>query len=214
MFIMGVDLSGPSNHKDTAAALFRLEGETMHLEELQTGLSDANILELAEKTDGSSLAVGLDAPLSYNDGGGDRPSDKWFRKEMARHGLRSSSIMPPTLTRMVYLTVRGLKVASLLEGMGTNLKMAEVHPGSALLTRLNDGEKEHGLLYKNAAESRTYVVNWFARQSIYGIPEEAAESAHSIDAIAAAMAVRDWIRSAPKLIYPKSPPHHPYDFLC
>jgi hypothetical protein len=34
------------------------------------------------------IAVGLDAPLSYNPGGGDRPADACLRKAVVGAGLR------------------------------------------------------------------------------------------------------------------------------
>ncbi|MBS2967743.1 DUF429 domain-containing protein [Metabacillus sp. KIGAM252] len=214
MFVIGIDLSGPSNHKDTAAAFFELAGEELKLLSLESGLSDAGILKLVQKTNGFPLAIGIDSPLSYNDGGGDRPSDRWFRKEMVKHGLRSSSIMPPTLTKMVYLTMRGISLAALFERVRSDIRIAEVHPGAAMMTRLSDMEKEHGLLYKKSSESRTYLLQWFESQNISGISLEHGLTPHEIDAVAAAMAVRDWIFSAPQAIFPKQPPHHPYDFLC
>ncbi|WP_164462079.1 DUF429 domain-containing protein [Bacillus sp. FJAT-42376] len=212
MFVLGVDLSGPSNHKDTAAALFHLEGKDLNLLSLKSGLSDSDILEIVSGTAGAPLAAGLDAPLSYNDGGGDRPSDSWFRKELSRHGLRPSSIMPPTLTRMVYLTVRGISLASMMERVKPGVWIAEVHPGAALMTRLSEKEKEHGLLYKKSDESRSYLIDWFRTQHIHGVT--GALSTHETDAVAAAMAVRDWILAQPKAFFPKEPPHHPYDLLC
>ncbi|WP_338780007.1 DUF429 domain-containing protein [Metabacillus sp. FJAT-52054] len=214
MFVIGIDLSGPSNHKDTAAAFFELAGEELKLLSLESGLSDAGILKLIEKTNGFPLTIGIDSPLSYNDGGGDRPSDRWFRREMVKHGLKSSSIMPPTLTKMVYLTMRGISLAALFERVRTDIRIAEVHPGAAMMTRLSEKEKEHGRLYKKSAESRTYLLQWFESQNILGIPQGQSMTPHEIDAIAAAMAARDWIVSYPKALFPKQPPHHPYDFLC
>ncbi|MTH53576.1 DUF429 domain-containing protein [Bacillus mangrovi] len=213
MYVLGVDLSGPANHRDTAAALFKMEGEELKLITLQNGLSDADLLSLAMKTEGAVLAAGLDAPLSYNDGGGDRPSDRWFRKEMIKSGLHPGSIMTPTLTKMVYLTVRGIALASMLERTVPGIQIAEVHPGSALLKRVPEEEKGHVLLYKKEPESGSYLIEWFRTQRITGIPDRELSS-HETDAIAAGMAVRDWILGRPKVLFPKQPPHHPYDLIC
>ena len=71
--------------------------------------------------------IGIDAPLSYQDGGGDRPQDKSIRQFIKKHGLSGSSIMPPTLTKMVYLTLRGIGLTRriMLLNDSQNIRMVE-----------------------------------------------------------------------------------------
>jgi hypothetical protein len=48
------------------------------------------------------VVVGIDAPLSYAVGGGDRPADRDLRRVVIAAGMRPGPVMPPTLTRMAY----------------------------------------------------------------------------------------------------------------
>ncbi|MFP3489293.1 DUF429 domain-containing protein, partial [Staphylococcus sp. SIMBA_130] len=75
------------------------------------------------------VTIGIDAPLSYQPGGGDRPSDRALRQRIVKAGMRSGSIMTPTMTRMVYLKLRGI---SLSRGLEANAHIVEVHPGAAI----------------------------------------------------------------------------------
>ena len=78
--VIGIDLSGPCNAADTAVAAFRANGRRLVLQERLVGADDAAIAALIARTrPDADLVVGLDAPLSYNDGGGDRPADRLLR---------------------------------------------------------------------------------------------------------------------------------------
>ena len=99
MDVIGIDLSGPCNAADTAVAAFRANGRRLVLQERLVGADDAAIAALiARARPDADLVVGLDAPLSYNDGGGDRPADRLLRARAVAAGLLPGSIMPPTLT--------------------------------------------------------------------------------------------------------------------
>jgi len=105
-YILGIDLSGPTNTADTACLAFQEEGDTLHLTDLIRGAKDEDIYRLAAGlTTQGRLVVGLDAPLSYNPGGGDRPGDRALREKVAAAGLHPGSVMTPTMTRMAYLTL-------------------------------------------------------------------------------------------------------------
>ena len=107
MIIIGIDLSGPSNSADTALVSFECRESVLALTQNVQGASDADIFHLvSERTKESGVTVGLDAPLSYNDGGKDRPSDSELRSRIVAAGMRSGSVMTPTMNRMAYLCRR------------------------------------------------------------------------------------------------------------
>ena len=115
MDVIGIDLSGPCNAADTAIAAFRANGRTLVLQERLLGADDAAIAALIARTrPEADLVVGLDAPLSYNDGGGDRPADRLLHARAVAAGLPFGTVMPPTLTRIAYLTLRGITVARIV----------------------------------------------------------------------------------------------------
>jgi predicted RNase H-like nuclease len=88
MDVIGIDLSGPCNAADTAVAAFRSNGRSLVLQERLLGADDAAIAALiARARPDADLVVGLDAPLSYNDGGGDRPADRLLRARAIAAGL-------------------------------------------------------------------------------------------------------------------------------
>ena len=77
MIIMGIDLSGPSNHEETCLSWFSDNQTELTFKDCISGASDKRIVELvSDLADREDVCVGLDAPLSYNDGGGMRPCDK------------------------------------------------------------------------------------------------------------------------------------------
>jgi len=71
MYIVGIDLSGPSNTAETAVAAFRETADgRLALCEMLEGASDRDIYDLAVLLLSKGKGVfGLDAPLSYNPGG-------------------------------------------------------------------------------------------------------------------------------------------------
>src|SRR5512135_2321158 len=105
MHIIGIDLSGPHNVADTHTALFRAEGALLRYVDSVGAASDQGILDSVKDLAGAGpVVIGIDAPLSYNQGGGDRPSDRALRHVVAERG-GGVGIMPPTMIRMVYLTL-------------------------------------------------------------------------------------------------------------
>jgi predicted nuclease with RNAse H fold len=210
--VVGVDLSGPSNAADTAVACFlpRRRGPT--LIGCRLGASDQEIVEfIASKRGAEDLVVGLDAPLSYEPGGGDRPSDKALRSQLVSAGLKPGSVMPPTLTRMAYLTLRGVVVARLLAQSFPGVRIVEVHPGGAMVLRGAPAADVVNL--KRHVNSRRSLVSWLANQ---GLLTESAEvpSDHEVAAYACALAAWDWSRGRPAWRAEAASPVHPFDFVC
>ncbi|MHC5005601.1 MAG: DUF429 domain-containing protein, partial [Planctomycetota bacterium] len=110
-YVLGIDLSGPSNAADTVAVLCRSADDGLRLVDCVRGADDPAIIGLAGAVPADALLVaGLDAPLSYNVGGGDRAADAQLRALARRLGLSAGTVMAPTMTRMAYLTLRGIAV--------------------------------------------------------------------------------------------------------
>jgi predicted nuclease with RNAse H fold len=110
MFIIGIDLSGPSNHADTSMVWAEdAKGRQLTFGGSLVNASDRALLDRVEALgQQAECVIGIDAPLSYNDGGGFRPADAELQRRVKAIGMKASSIMPPTLTNMSYLTLRGM----------------------------------------------------------------------------------------------------------
>lgn len=213
-YILGLDLSGPSNIKDTALAVFKDQADRLSLISVKTGVSDPEIFVLANSlAEEGRVRFGLDAPLSYNPGGGDRPGDKNLRRLLIEAGLPGGCVLTPTMTRMAYLTLRGM---SLARGLGHVIRpapqIAEVHPGGALLLRGAPLNAVRTL--KKDPRARNDLWNWLANQGLEGISQLETGDDHTIMACAAALATWKWKQDRPAWIQPASPPYHPYDYVC
>jgi len=221
MRIIGIDLSGPSNHKDTVVMVFEEHGEQLRYIKCGSPMSDEEILkEVSVQSQIDEVVIGIDAPLSYEDGGGDRVSDRELRKFIVKKGMKPGSIMPPTFNRMVYLTLRGIKLSREITTIDSEhpISLVEVHPGAVIGSRLSPKDLDYVLTYKNEKEleARKALLKWLEQQHLLGIPEKAAEQSHSIDACAAALGAWHWKNPAftPKWRFPAKPPLHPFDYCC
>ena len=91
-----------SYYADTAVAVFEGNGGGLRLRQRIAGASDADILSLISHLPlDAEVVVALDAPLSYQPGGGDRPSDRALRQLLMARGLRPGTVMPPTRNNFV-----------------------------------------------------------------------------------------------------------------
>ncbi len=214
MNVLGIDLSGPHNVRDTYAAQFSADGSTLRHVTTMAAVDDKNLIESITSLAGSeTLVIGIDAPLSYNPGGGDRPSDRLLRQLINERG-GGVAVMPPTMTRMAYLTLRGVALTRMIEalGMGKNIRSVEVHPGAAMLIR---GAPRSDLVsLKKDPGARLRLLDWLSTQNVVGIPRSEGTPDHLIMACAAALAAWSWHRGAPAWCSPAAPPLHPYDFAC
>ncbi|MDR7079237.1 putative nuclease with RNAse H fold [Neobacillus niacini] len=221
MKIIGIDLSGPSNHKDTVLAVFEKQGHQLVFEKIISNISDMEILkEIQDQSQIDEVVVGMDAPLSYEDGGGDRLGDKLLRQFIISLGMKSGSIMPPTFNRMVYLTLRGIKLTREIENLSNQnpISIVEVHPGAVIGSRLPREEVEYVLNYKQEQNQavRSFLRDWMIDQNVTGLPMFIDIESHFIDACAAALGAWHWKDPAfqPRWLLPANPPLHPYDFCC
>jgi uncharacterized protein len=219
MIVIGIDLSGPSNHKDTVMAVFELQDGELSLLKLRRNIGDLDILEeIQDQSQKDEVVIGIDAPLSYEDGGGDRIGDKLLRQYIVSLGMKSGSIMPPTFNRMVYLTLRGIKLTREIESLKSNnpILIVEVHPGAIIGSRISQKDVEYVLSYKQEMSSRSFLKNWLGQQLLTKLPSYIDEESHMIDACAAALGAWHWKDPSlkPNWLLPANLPLHPYDYCC
>lgn len=214
MIVAGVDLSGPSNSSHTAIAWFSGDGADLSCSKTVVGADDRTLFELfSGVADGSGFVVGLDAPLSYNPGGGDRPGDARLRRRLVQAGLRSGSVMTPTMTRMAYLTLRGISVARALETIRPHPpRIVEVHPGGSLALR--GAPIDAVRRFKTDGPARTRLLEWLEAHGLGGVASLEHADDHLVAACAGAHAAWKWAGNAAVWCEPATAPLHPYDFAC
>ena len=210
--IMGVDLSGPSNHADTACAVFERLGDTLIYRRHLAWLGDADLLHLVDGASrGASLTIGLDAPLSYQDGGGDRHRDRELRKRLTRAGLPSGTVMTPTMTRMAYLTLRGVSLSRMIAASHPDAAIVEVHPFGSLA--LAGAPVEDLAIVKKDAPARARIAYWLSENGMDGLPDQEF-SDHELAAFGAAWAAWKWQSGNAAWTAPAEVPSHPFAFAC
>ncbi|MFP7300205.1 DUF429 domain-containing protein [Neobacillus niacini] len=219
MIVIGIDLSGPSNHKDTVLAVFEAQDGKLKFLKLRRNISDLEILEeIHLQSQRDEMVIGIDAPLSYEDGGGDRLGDKQLRQYIVSLGMKSGSIMTPTFSRMVYLTLRGIKLTREIENLTSQnpISLVEVHPGAVIGSRISQEDLEYVLKYKQEFPARSFIKNWLEDHHLANLPSFIDEESHMIDACAAALGAWHWKDPCfkPKWLLPANPPLHPYDYCC
>lgn len=215
MKVVGIDLSGPRNYADTCLVSFEKRGNELVLLDVLEGTTDEQIFEAIKKLGNNErIVIGIDAPLSYNSTGGDRPSDKALRDHIKEKKGGGVGIMPPTMTKMVYLTLRGISLAHLLETLKPefDLHIVEVHPGACMLLR--DAPIDDIRNFKRDEQARAHLLRWLAGNGPKGIREQERISDHYVAACAAALGAWEWGRGNSKWIFRANLPYHPYDFAC
>ena len=214
MKVLGIDLSGPRNIADTCLVCFDERGEELHLVSVCEGADDDQILKEITRLDPSErIIIGIDAPLSYNANGGDRPSDRELRRVILDYGARVG-IMPPTMIRMVYLTLRGVYLTRLFEALKPqyNVEIVEVHPGTCMILR--GANSEHVRKFKSDPSARGSLLNWLEVKGLKGISGIDSPSDHYVAACAAALGTWQWGMGKSVWRFAKTLPYHPYDFAC
>ncbi len=213
MHVIGIDLSGPGNSADTAVVVFTAEDARLRFERAIDAADDQTIFDLVSdlaKLD--RVVVGLDAPLSYNPGGGYRPADADLSRRVRLKGR--TGIMSPTHTRMAYLTLRGIALTRMLEVLrpAIDIRIVEVHPGAAMLLR--DASPADVAAFKGDVAARLRLLSWLQQIGLEEIPRSDAPSDHFVAACAASLAAWQWAIARPAWCWRAQPPVHPYDFAC
>ncbi len=214
MLVAGIDLSGPANAADTCLAIFTEKGKSLNFLDRLQGADDQAIFQAISSTDaGDRVVIGIDAPLSYNPAGGDRPSDAALRNLVLGKG-GGVGVMTPTMTRMVYLTLRGISLARTLETLrpGLDLRIMEIHPGACMLLRGAPAADVRA--FKRNPPARRHLLHWMETQGLKHLPQDRNLPDHFVAACAAALGAWQWSLGRPVWIHPAQPPVHPYDFAC
>ena len=187
--IIGIDLSGPSNPAATSVAIVQEAGGVLISGNLVSQADDKQILAIvAHAQSDGPVIVGLDAPLSSGKGLRLRDINLRDHLRVVCPGLERM-VMPPTAPRMVYLSLRGIRVAHLLERYGgPGVQVVETHPGAAMAFR---GVPLAALRHKRNDEGAHPLRGWLAASSFGGAVASLVKSDHDIDACAAALAVWD-----------------------
>ena len=184
--LIGLDLAGPTNAADTALAAFALDDGAPRAIEVLSGLDDRDLAARIAAW-APDVVVALDAPLSYQPGGGDRAADRALRQRIRAFGT-TVSVMTPTMTRMAYLTLRGLAVARLITTLRPQARIVETHPAAHLLLA---GAPPHDVVaLKSDAAARSRLVQWMSERGMGSVPE--VDGDHEVAAIAAARAAWAW----------------------
>lgn len=211
--VVGIDLSGPSNARGSCAVALRCSDDSAVFARQIPVAGDAEIFSLVtDLARDTPVVVGLDAPLSYQPGGGLRQRDRSLREQIVQRGMRHGSVMPPTFNRMTYLTLRGLGVARLLSTLDpARVRIIEVHPGATFCLR--GAPLDSVRAFKKQPEHRAVLVEWLSTQGIASLPVTA-PSDHFVAASGAALAAWEWSRGRPVWCAPPEPPFHPFAFAC
>jgi predicted nuclease with RNAse H fold len=212
--IFGIDLSGPSNTKESALVSFEARKNSLQMTTAIEGATDLSIHDaIAENSANVKVIVGIDAPLSYNPGGGDRKSDKDLRKHMIAKGMPSGSVMPPTLAKMAYLTLRGISVSRFLESHpNKKINIIEVHPSGSMVLRGAPVKSIRRM--KGSTKAKQTLLQWLENQGLNGIDLLGSVSDHYVAACAAALAAWKWHLGESVWVFKSEMPFHPYDFVC
>jgi predicted nuclease with RNAse H fold len=214
MKVIGLDLSGPRNTADTTLVVFNEQAAELHFINAVNEADDQQIFRTVSDLGGNEpTIIGMDAPLSYNAGGGDRPSDADLRRAVRDTG-GGVGVMPPTMIRMVYLTLRGIVLTRMLETLKPEMdvRIVEVHPGASMLLR--GAPTKIITAFKREESARIQLLQWLGEKGIKGIPKTENIPDHFVAACAAALGAWQWSSGKPVWLYSAKPPDHPYDFAC
>lgn len=204
MVLVGIDLSGPCNPADTAAIV---TDESCRCLAARDGLLDADIVDLIGGCEGRVI-VAVDAPLSYAEGGGMRPADRALRDCLTAAGLPAGCVIAPTLTRMAYLTLRGIALARALRlACGERVEVVEASPTGALVLRGASAGDVREMKRQSAARER---LRAWVNERIGDLPEGWGTVSHHLAAAGAVLAAHGWATGTPCWSWPAELPHHPH----
>lgn len=209
---IGIDLSGPANIKDTALTLAFGDEERLTVTAVMEHCSDMEIYNLIGELVSEKPLIAIDAPLSYNQGGGFRPGEKALTTYLREKQLFRPGIMAPTMTKMVYLTLRGISLAHMLKENFDTVQIFENHPGSTLL--LNGFDAHLVKQFKKEAGPRTAIIEGLSSRGMAFPNTEVGFSDHQLASCAACFCAWLFARGAAKWVHPAEHPFHPFPIVC
>ena len=213
--VVGIDLAGPAGTANTGAACFTVRDGVLHFVSERCDGSDVGLRALIrEKANEGAVVVGIDAPLSYEPGGGQRRRDAALRELIVSRGMRPGSVMAPTAPRMVYLTLRGIALAHAIadSSLGSKVEIVEVHPGASMC--LHGADLRSVMAFATDDRDRAPLLSWLAAEGLHGVKAPSPCSSHFVAACAAALAAWRWSSGRAAWTASAEPPWHPYDFAC
>ena len=179
--VIGIDLAGPSNHQDTSLAI--LQNRQI---QLYRDLTDYDIYNIVSEHHCRTICI--DAPLTYSETGGNRPSDTALRHHLNERGFNNIALMAPTFNRMIYLTARGIRLSRMLLNLD-NIELLECHPGAWLVLSGYDYEAVCAIKNKDSALGK--LSDAIENQGYHWLDKP--ESDHDIMATACALACQAWL---------------------
>jgi predicted nuclease with RNAse H fold len=121
--------------------------------------------------------------------------------------------MTPTMTRMAYLTLRGISIAHGLRGIQPRrIAVLETHPGAVLA--LHGAPIDAVRLLKKSTAAQENLLAWLSKQGIDGLTALEAVNDHLVAACAAAFGAWQWDNGSSAWLYSAEPPLHPFPFAC
>ncbi|MBN2647186.1 MAG: DUF429 domain-containing protein [Thiotrichales bacterium] len=175
---IGIDLSGPANCQDTSLCSF--DGDDLKIYRacddawLQNHLNELHSMN-------RPIFLAIDAPLSYQPGGGYRDVDRALRQLLNEKGYSKIGVMSPTFNRMVYLTLRAFRLKEICTYY-PNIKLFETHPGAALA--IFGADYKELLTIKSCFEKGTQLIKPLLDELAFST-EFQVESDHDVMAISA-----------------------------
>jgi len=116
------------------------------------------------------------------------------------------------MTRMAYLTLRGIAVACSLQSIPkAPPRIVEVHPGAAVALR--GAPIDAVRTFKQDVGARQELLTWLAQHGLDAAANESA-SDHYVAACAAALATWKWCTGKTVWLHPAAPPFHAFDYAC
>ncbi len=215
MHVIGVDPAGPAGSAATAIITFAVEDHRLRFLRQERDGTDRVLYENMHRLAAQGpVIVGLDAPLWYELGGGQRRRDAELRALIVQHGMRPGPVMAPTAPRMVYLTLRGVTIASALAGLAGchPVRIVEVHPGAALC--LHGAPLCAVRAFATEYRARSELLSWLTSHGLIGVSPLAGCSSRFVAGCAAALAAWKWHTGESRWVARTDPPWHPYDFAC
>jgi predicted nuclease with RNAse H fold len=215
MHVLGVDLAGPAGSASTGFACFKAATGRIEFSQQVCNGTDAALYGLAEQlSHAAPVIIGLDAPLSYQPGGGQRRRDAQLRKLIVERGMRPGSVMAPTAPRMVYLTLRGVALAGTLTKLVSRhpIHIVEVHPGATLCLR--GAPLDAVRTFANNPKVRSRLLWWLQNHGLHRIKKPVQCTSHFVAACAAALAAWSWHIGSPCWCARSELPWHPYDLAA